>query len=178
MTGRVLVLDFDGVVTRLEIDWSYVRAKVSETIGRRVDSLNAFWEESFGSSLFRKASALVEEYELQAVSKSRAYEDVRQALKSFDGPVYLASMQSGKAIDVFLNKHFLRRFFKEVLGRERFGSKERQLLYIIAGEDEGAEIVLVDDSKRNLEMCNKLGIRCILLDRRAGGSLPSALQKG
>jgi phosphoglycolate phosphatase-like HAD superfamily hydrolase len=171
-------LDFDGVITRLEIDWDYVRAKASEAIGVRIESLNTFWGETFGTSLFRRVSALVEEYELQAVSKSRAYEDVKPALESFDGPIYLASMQSEKAINVFLNRHFLRRFFKEVLGREHFGSKGRQLLYIRGVEGEGDEIFLVDDSRRNVETCEKLGIRCILLDRKAGDNLASALQKG
>lgn len=167
----VLVLDFDGVITSLNIDWNVVREEVSRTVGFKVDSMLAFWENYFGTKLFDLANDVVERYELEAVLNVKPYDDVEPALESFKGVAYLASMQSEKVIDFFLDKYDLKKYFRETLGRSRFESKTRQLQYIMAKETRCEKVVLIDDSKRNIESFHEQGLSCILLNRKGGDNL-------
>jgi len=170
MNEIVLILDLDGVITSLNVDWTTVREEVSRRVGFRVESMLEFWEKYFNTELFNLANEIVERYEFESIIKAKPYDDVKIAFQSFNGLIYLASMQSEKVLSIFLQKHGLRDYFKEVLGRERFGSKLRQVRYIIDKEDAG-RIIFVDDSRRNISSCQALGIKCILFNRRAGDSL-------
>jgi len=171
MNKIVLILDFDGVITSLNIDWITVREEVSRRVGFRVESMLEFWERYFNTELFNLANEVVESYEFEGIMKAKPYDDVKTALRSFDGLIYLASMQSERILSIFLQKHGLKDYFKEVLGRDRFGSKLRQVRYIIDREDNAGRMILVDDSRRNISSCQVLGIKCILFNRRAGDSL-------
>ncbi|MCC6003332.1 MAG: hypothetical protein LM590_03240 [Thermofilum sp.] len=44
MHGLLPILDFDGVVTKLNIDGVEVHGEVSRAVGFRVDSLLYFWD--------------------------------------------------------------------------------------------------------------------------------------
>jgi HAD superfamily hydrolase (TIGR01509 family) len=171
MNKIVLILDFDGVITSLNIDWITVREEVSRIVGFRVESMLEFWERYFNTELFNLANEIVERYELESITKAKPYDDVKTALQSFNGLIYLASMQSEKVLNIFLQKHGLKDYFKEVLGRERFGGKLRQVQYIIDREDNAGRIILVDDSRRNISSCQALGIKCILFNRKTGDNL-------
>jgi phosphoglycolate phosphatase-like HAD superfamily hydrolase len=107
---------------------------------------------------------------MEAISKSKIYDDVIEALELFKGRKYLASMQSQKVLEIFLEKHNLRKYFYEVLGRERFGSKRKQLEHILERE-KGNKVYFIDDLKRNIDSCNDLEIECILLKRWEGETL-------
>ncbi len=171
MKTCVLVLDFDGVITNLNIDWSEVREEVSRKVGFRVDSMLAFWENHFGTKLSDLANYIVERYELEAVLNSKPYDDVKPALDSFKGVVYLASMQSEKAINFFLDKYNLKKYFKEIISRNRFGNKIKQIQYIMDKERGCEKIVLVDDSERNIKSCQRWSLSCILFNRKGGDNL-------
>jgi len=173
----ILILDFDGVVANLNIDWNVLRAEVSRTVGFRVDSMLAFWKNYFGTELFDLANEIAERYELEAVLNVTPYNDVKPALESFKGIAYVASMQSEKVIDFFLDRHDLKKYFIETLGRTRFGSKARQLQYIMAKERKKQKVVLIDDSKRNIESCHRHGLSCILLNRKGGDNLVDIIKK-
>ncbi|MEM3166847.1 MAG: NIF family HAD-type phosphatase [Candidatus Methanomethylicia archaeon] len=164
-------MDFDGVVTNLNIDWNKVREDVSKRVGFKVNSMLDFWEKYFGTELFDLANEIVEKYELEGVMKASLHEDVKQLLILFKGKIYIASMQSKKVINMFLEKYSLEKFFKGVLGRDDFGSKIKQVQYILEKEKNVKRILLIDDSKRNISRCQKLGITCILFNRRAGDNL-------
>jgi phosphoglycolate phosphatase-like HAD superfamily hydrolase len=172
----VLILDFDGVILNLNINWNVVLAEVSRTVGFKVDSMLVFWKDYFGTKLFDVANDIAERYELEVAANLTPYDDAKPALESFKGTVYLASMQSEKVINFFLDKHDLKKYFREILGRSRFGSKARQLQYIMAKERTSEKVVLIDDSKRNIEICNTLGLSWILLDRKGGGNLLDAIK--
>ncbi|MCX8188488.1 MAG: hypothetical protein N3F64_02140 [Nitrososphaeria archaeon] len=170
MWEQVLVLDFDGVIVKLNVEWPKVYNKVSELAGYPVTDLITFWKNTFGTELYYKANKIIEEYEMMALSKSSIYADVYEALKIFNGTTYLASMQSQKVLESFLEENGLKSYFKEVLGRERFGVKRRQLEYIIERE-KGKRIYFIDDLQRNLDDCSDLDIKCILIKRWEGESL-------
>jgi phosphoglycolate phosphatase-like HAD superfamily hydrolase len=177
MCGLVLILDFDGVITRLNVDWVRVRGEVSRVIGFNVDSLVDFWDKYFGTEKFYLASRIVERYELEEVLRVKPYDDVEKALQSFNGKVYIASLQSRNALKVFLQRNRLNGYFEEVLGREDFGSKFRQVQYIMGREVDAERIVFVDDSRRNISGCKPLGVECILFDRNSGSNLISLIEE-
>ena len=174
----IYVLDFDGVITKLDIDWGRVRAEVSRVLGYPVDSLIDFFKSSFGSKRFFLVSKIVERYELDSVKKAEPYKDVSDFLSRIRSrPIYIASMQSEKAIRTFLRKHSLSPYFKDILARERFGSKYRQLKFLINNLNlQPTNILLVDDSKRNISACKKLGLKCFWLQRNKGMTLLNCLQ--
>jgi phosphoglycolate phosphatase-like HAD superfamily hydrolase len=171
MNKIVLILDFDGVITTLNIDWITVREEVSKSVGFRVESMLEFWERYFNTELFNLANKIVEKYEFESIMKAKPYDDVKVALQSFNGLIYIASMQTEKILNIFLQKHGLKDYFKEVLGREKFGSKLRQVRYIIDKESNARRIIFVDNSRRNILSCQALGIEYILFNRRAGDNL-------
>jgi phosphoglycolate phosphatase-like HAD superfamily hydrolase len=111
----ILILDFDGVITNLNIDWIAVREEVSMSVGFRVESMVEFWERYFDIELFNLANEIVKRYEFERITKAKPYGDVKTALQSFNGLIYLVSMQSEKILSIFLQKHGLRDYFKEVL---------------------------------------------------------------
>lgn len=164
------MLDFDGVITSLNIDWFKVLEEVSMIIGFKVKSLLDFWEEYFGTREFHLVNEIVEKYELEEVLRVKPFDDVKIVLENFHGSIYLASMQSEKALKLFLEKNCLDVYFREVLGRNRFKSKVEQLKYILMKERDG-EVIFVDDSKRNILKCQSLGVKCILIDRKRGDNL-------
>lgn len=106
----------------------------------------------------------------EAIEKSEIYDDVIEALELFKGRKYLASMQSQKVLEKFLEEYGIRGYFKEVLGRDRFGSKRRQLIYILEKE-KGNKVYFIDDLQRNVDSCIDLGIECIIIRRYEGESL-------
>jgi len=177
MGELVLILDFDGVITKLDIDWVKVREEVSMAVGFQVNSLVDFWDKYFDTELFYVASRVVEKYEVEEALRAKPYEDVEKALNAFKGKVYIASLQSKKALHLFLEKNGLEGYFREVLGREDFGSKFRQVRYVVSREIGAEKIILVDDSRRNISACKPLGIECILFNRNSGCNLLSLVKK-
>lgn len=177
MGELVLILDFDGVITKLDIDWVKVREEVSKAVGFQVNSLVDFWDKYFGTELFHVASGVVEKYEVEEALRAKPYEDVEKALNAFKGKVYIASLQSKKALYLFLEKNGLRGYFREILGREDFGSKFRQVQYVMNKETIAERIFLVDDSRRNISACKPLGIECILFNRKSGYDLLNLVKK-
>lgn len=177
MEKCVLILDFDGVITSLNIDWRKVREEVSRRVGFKVESMIMFWENYFGTEMFEIANDIAEKYELEAVLNSRPYPDIKPALESFKGTVYVASMQSEKAINLFLNTYDFKKYFKEVLSRNGFKSKIEQIQYVVDKEKEHKKFIFIDDSKRNIENCQQLGLICIHLERKTGNNLNKTLKQ-
>ena len=171
MPKPILVLDFDGVITNLDVDWNLVYNKVSDLTGYQIRGLIPFWEKYFGTELFRLCNKIIEDYELKAISRCRPFEDVKPAFEFFEGTIYVASMQSQKALEEFFVTNGLRQHLKEILGRDDFGSKPRQIRYIISKEKDHRHIVLVDDMQENVDVCGRLNIRTILFDRMRGDNL-------
>ena len=159
-TDYVLVLDFDGVITRLNIDWRSLREELSEYLGIKIVSINKLFEETYGTPTFWLAHEFVERRELLAVETSVLNEEVANLIVSFPGIKYVATLQSERAVVKFLEKHGLL-LFKEILGRPRFASKEQELRYIL-NTIEPEKIIFIDDSRQNIEICKKLEIKyCI-----------------
>jgi len=170
MSFKVFILDFDGVITSLNINWDEVKRKASKIAGFDIPSLTKFFENNFSTKLFWKVSKLVEKYEIMAVKIAKPYPDVKTSLEilSRSGKViFLATMQATCPVTFFLEKHGLMNYFYEILTRDMFGSKRKQLNYILNKVDiPPRTIVLIDDSRYNYKICRKLKLACILLKQR------------
>ena len=56
MKITAVALDFDGVITSLDIDWRAAIRQASAIAGCDIKSLLLFYEEQFGKPLFEKVS--------------------------------------------------------------------------------------------------------------------------
>ena len=177
MIKTVLILDFDGVITDLDIDWELVYKEVSKLAGYSVDGLLTFWENCYGTELFNSSSKIIEEHELEAISRAILYDDIKPVFESFKGPIYIASMQSQKALEAFLNKHNLKLYIKEALGRDNFGTKRQQIQYIINKEQGYKDFIFVDDLPRNKDDCSDLDIHFILFNRKKRDNLVKIVER-
>ncbi|WP_054857035.1 HAD hydrolase-like protein [Vulcanisaeta sp. JCM 16159] len=161
IANYALVLDFDGVITRLNIDWQKLREELSRYLGIRVVSINKLFEETHGTQTFWLAHEFVERHELEAVKTSELNDEIKKLITTFPGTKYIATLQSEKAVIRFLERHKLLSIFREVLGRPRFASKEQELKYIVNIVSTN-RVIFVDDSRQNIETCERLGIKyCI-----------------
>jgi phosphoglycolate phosphatase-like HAD superfamily hydrolase len=163
----VLVLDFDGVIVDLDIDWAKVRREVSLAVGRKISSMNEFWRDSFGTDEFLTGSKIAERYELDAISeiKQQKITEISRALETARAPpsptvCYVASLQSEAVLNAFFGRNGLSNFFVEVLGRCSYGSKKSQLEHIRKLHND-SRVIMIDDSGPVQGICEELGIEYV-----------------
>jgi HAD superfamily hydrolase (TIGR01509 family) len=169
-TVRVIALDFDGVVTNLDIDWNSAINLASTIAGYDVKSLLTFYEVSHGTGIFRKVSREMEKLEQEALKHAKLTPFVTeflQRLSESGTETYIVSSQSARVIEEFLRRHGLTGYFREVLARERFPNKRAQVEYVLnQSKASPDQVLLVDDSQRNIDKCKDLGIKCFYFTRR------------
>jgi phosphoglycolate phosphatase-like HAD superfamily hydrolase len=178
----LFVLDFDGVITTLDIDWKLLKENISQFLNLDIHSFTSFFEEKYGSQDFERVSEIVKRKELEAIKVSEPYSDVLPALELLEkraSRTYVASMQSIDVLEDFLRRFQLHHFFKAVLGRENGGSKKAQLAEIKQREQSERKgivntlyPVLIDDVQRNVIAGRGLGYDSIHF-RRIGNNTPS-----
>jgi len=175
MSYKVFILDFDGIITSLNINWSKVRKEASKIAGFKIPSLIKFFENNFGTELFLKVSKLVEKYEIIAIKDAKPYPDVKRSLEvltNLGKVIFLATMQATNPVITFLKKYDLNKYFKKILTRDMFRSKKDQLKYVLENINLPSKtVVFIDDSHHNFEICKKLELECILLEQRSNYSL-------
>ena len=163
---KVVALDFDGVITSLDIDWNTAIHKGSAIVGYDIKSLILFYEKNFGTPNFHKVSVEMEKLELEAIKKAPVLPHVKEALQKLAEKkikIYIVSMQSYRVVKEFLNQHELSKFFQNVITRESCPGKKAQIEYLIRETAISPnQLLLVDDSKRNISLCSELGVTCFL----------------
>jgi HAD superfamily hydrolase (TIGR01509 family) len=167
---KVVALDFDGVITSLEIDWKAAIRQASTIAGYDVRSLILFYENSFGALIFEKVSSEMEKIELEAAMKSQLLPYVKETLQKLTEKqvqIYIVSMQSYRVIKEFLDKHGLANYFKGIITRERCPGKKAQVEFLIRELGiSPSRILFVDDSRRNISLCKELGVTCFLFQSK------------
>ncbi len=154
-----VALDFDGVIVNLKIDWKNAIEQGSKIVGHDIKSLLLFYEECFGTPIFQKVSSETEKIELEALKKSKPVPHVAEFLQKLSEKnieIYIVSMQSQRVIQTFLNQQGLNCYFKEVITREQYPTKQAQVQYV--AKTASGKVLFVDDSKRNIENCKGLGV--------------------
>jgi phosphoglycolate phosphatase-like HAD superfamily hydrolase len=171
---KAVALDFDGVITNLDIDWNAAIRQASEIAGYDVKSLLLFYENCFGTPFFQIVSSEMEKIELEAIRRSQVLPFVKESLQKLSEKqveVYIVSMQSFRVVKEFLDQHGLTSFFKDIITRERAPSKKAQIECLL--KETGNipnQIMLIDDSKRNINTCNELGVICFHFQRKQNPS--------
>jgi HAD superfamily hydrolase (TIGR01509 family) len=167
---EVFIFDFDGVITYLGVNWKAVEKEVQNSLGIKINGFLDFFDSSWMTPEFQSVSEIVQKYEIEAVEKREIYPDVLPTLKylsDHDRSSYIASMQSRVALETFLNRYKLQKFFKKAIAREDAGNKKRELEIILSLEPKVPRdrIVFIDDSKRHMASGKDLGLKCIQFDR-------------
>lgn len=169
---EAIALDFDGVITNLDIDWNAAIRQASAIVGYDIKSLLTFYEASQGKPIFHTVSREMEKLELQALKNAQLtpfIEDFLQKISESHIGLYIVSMQSAQVVETFLRQHDLTGYFREIITREICPSKKTQIVHIL--KETGirpSEILLVDDSKRNIINCKELGVMCFYFARQQG----------
>ena len=167
---KVIALDFDGVVTNLNIDWHAAIRLTSTIVGYEIKSLLTFYEAKYGKPIFQTVSKRIEQLELEALKDAKLTPFIREFLQELSErhvEMYIVSMQSVLLVKKFLSKHDLAFYFKDVVTRERYPSKKAQVTHVL--EKSGVcpnQVLLVDDSARNISKCKELGVVCFHFSRK------------
>jgi phosphoglycolate phosphatase-like HAD superfamily hydrolase len=167
---KVLALDFDGVVTNLDIDWHAAIRLASTIVGYDIKSLITFYDVSYGKPVFQTVSEKMEQLELEAIKEAKLVPfigEFLQELSEMRVETYIVSMQSAMVVEKFLSEHALTPYFKGIVTREKYPSKNAQVSYVI--EKAGVcpnQVLLVDDSARNISKCKELGVVCFHFTRQ------------
>jgi phosphoglycolate phosphatase-like HAD superfamily hydrolase len=173
-SGKItaVALDFDGVITSLDIDWRAAICQASAIVGHDVKSLLLFYEEQFGKPLFEKVSGEMEKLEFESIKRAQLLPCVKEALTKLSEKgvdLFIVSMQTTKVISEFLNKHELSGYFKEIVTREKCSTKKAQVEYVLKIYNINQnQLLLVDDLKRNIIACNELGVVCFHFQAKNG----------
>ena len=167
---KIIALDFDGVITNLNIDWNAAIRLVSTIVGYDIKSLITFYEASYGTPIFQTVSKRMEQLELEALKDAKLTPFIREFLQQLSErhiETYVVSMQSALVVKKFLSEHDLTSYFKDIVTRERYPSKTAQVTYVL--DKSGVrpdQILLVDDSARNISKCKELGVLCFHFARQ------------
>jgi len=167
---RAVALDFDGVIANLDLDWKAAIRQASAIAGYNIKSLITFYEQCFGTPLFQKISAEMEKLELQALITSPILPDAKETIKKLaekNVDLYIVSMQSNGLIKTFLDQNGLTSYFKDIVTREKCPNKKAQVEYVLKTYNvTPSQLLLVDDSNRNIALCSDLGISCFHFQNR------------
>jgi phosphoglycolate phosphatase-like HAD superfamily hydrolase len=161
---KIVALDFDGVVTNLNIDWHSAIRLASTIAGYDVKSLLTFFEASEGKPIFQTVSTEIEKLELEALKNAEVTPFITEFLQKISEKhvdAYIVSMQSARVVKKFLDEHGLTHYFRDVIARERCPSKKAQVTCLLENSGiQADEVLLVDDSARNISKCQELGVQC------------------
>jgi HAD superfamily hydrolase (TIGR01509 family) len=169
---KAIAFDFDGVMANLDLDWKATIHQASVIAGYDVKSLILFYEECFGNPIFQKISNEMEKLELQALKTSPILPYVEESIQKLAKKgvdLYIVSMQSKRVIKEFLTQHGLTCYFKDIVTREKCPGKKAQVQYVLKIYDiKPSQLLFIDDSKRNINLCSELGVSCFHFQNKIG----------
>ncbi len=162
-----VILDFDGVITRLEVDWRRVAEEVSRRTGLIFESMLNLLPRIWNTELYRDVDEIIETFELEDVREKTVDSEVVECLSRLSKffALHIATMQSRRVVEYFLRKHDLMKYFKYVLTRSEYPRKVYQVRRIIELANARPEqVYLIDDLERSCDECvEELGINCLIL---------------
>jgi phosphoglycolate phosphatase-like HAD superfamily hydrolase len=174
-----LLLDLDGTLIKLGVDWAEVRRRVEPIVGCPPPGMTIFaWLSRVeDEARVREALRVVEEAELEGLRSAtvdREVAELLQALKEGGCRLALVSMQGSRAVEGALRELGLEGAFDVVVTRDFSLSREHQLREALRVEG-GGEAVFLCDRGEDVEAAAKLGIQAVKA-RLADGSVKEALR--
>ncbi|MDK2463789.1 MAG: hypothetical protein QI223_03320, partial [Candidatus Korarchaeota archaeon] len=145
MGRRAVAFDLDGTLLTLPVPWTELKLRVSKALSRPVYSFRDLFRELWGTEYYWMVSSMVEEAEVEAVSGSAMFSEVKTVLEGlatrFD--IYLITLQSRRAADAALRFHGIRRLFRGLITREDGPDRPSQARVLVRRV--GRAVSLVDD---------------------------------
>jgi hypothetical protein len=83
-----IVLDFDGVITSLDIDWRALRQKISGILGREINSILEALRRYYRQREYYVIHVIAEEAELDAVEHATINPEIAAIIRNAKEPVY------------------------------------------------------------------------------------------
>ncbi|HEY3143590.1 MAG TPA: hypothetical protein VGJ86_20810 [Acidimicrobiales bacterium] len=166
--GPAPIVDFDGTVARLPVDWDALRRQLG------VSRIAELWTRSQADE---EAWKVVSAAEYEAALVAQPVGSIVDALAGVAGFAVLTS-NSVAAVDAFCDRHpALRERMSVVIGREmlrgpktdfgRFSAGFAVCLEATAGDRGDAETVYAGDQHYELDFAHRLGARTIMVERDA-----------
>lgn len=178
----ILVLDVDGTIVPVSIDFDKLRSEVRRTLGIN-HSLKPLGESlsnlNIKEDLKLKAWELIERAELESIDKIELEEvkenvDLLETIPQTGIELLLVTMRSMKSIKPLLLKIGLDEFINRVITRDHYPSREQQLKHIKETYKD-LNIVFIGDTDYDEESSLRAGVDFIRV--RKYNELPTALSK-
>ncbi len=176
--GRALnlILDFDGTLATLPVDWRTLREKIRELHGDLGQS-----ETIFAWLLTRKRKGLevahilelVEKAEEEAVEKldyDREVVRLLRELKVKDVKLAIVSMQGEKTLRKALKLMGIEEVFDQIVSRDFSLSREEQLMEVLAKwKIKPQEAIFMSDRVDDINLGRRLGLKAFRAKASDGG---------
>ena len=176
--GRALnlILDFDGTLATLPVDWRTLREKIRELHGDLGQS-----ETIFAWLLTRKRKGLevahilelVEKAEEEAVEKldyKREVVRLLRELKVKDVKLAIVSMQGEKTLRKALKLMGIEEVFDQIVSRDFSLSREEQLMEVLAKwKIKPQEAIFMSDRVDDINLGRRLGLKAFRAKASDGG---------
>ena len=162
-----IILDFDGVLTKLDVDWKLVIKKVSQLLGKEIHSLYEVILRYWRTSIYNDISNVIEEFELKSLEKAYLIPNLDELRELAQlGTLCIASLQSRRVIELFLRRYNIHHFFKIIMTRDDYPRKYMQVFKIVNELQVNPRYTyLIDDLERNCDECVEIGINCIVFSK-------------
>jgi len=175
-----LILDLDGTLIRLKVDWRGVRRRLEEFLGPLPPGETVFERLSKveGKEEVEKALGLIEHVEKEGLRSAQLDGEVAELLKDLrrKGVVLaLVSMQARDVVEEVLEKMGLREEFEVVVTRDQSLRREEQLREVLSKVG-WEDVLFIGDRDEDLEAAAKIGIPAIKA-RLVDGSIKHELRR-
>lgn len=167
---KVIVLDLDGTLVEIDLDWDGVREKVREILGvnRNVclKPLATMVMKFKGPGWrFREALRVIEEAELKSISSARypgGLGDLLKGLMSCGYVLVLVTLRSMRTTMPLLKRMGVANLFDLVVTRDIVADRFSQLKLVLEGLYVGVdEVLFIGDTGIDVEAGLRLGVRTI-----------------
>ncbi len=171
-----IILDLDGTLFKLPVNWARVRAKlVEEGLARKWESvqttLTRLWTANRG---YERASKVIEEFELEVVDDTPALVElgILKELREAGFRLCVATKQASSVAEKLLRQHGFRETVEYIVGRDSGYGPLKRKLFQACMKNIGGNAIVVDDNLKAIVEASRLG----LLPMRPAWNKYSAIQ--
>jgi len=169
---RAVILDLDGTLVRVEVDWDGLRERVRRVLGVGEDAClkplaTAVLKQYRGHVGFRKAIELIENEELRSIESAEypsGIPELIRGLRSCGYKVALVTLRSWRTAEPLLTRLGITEVLDVVITRDDVCDRASQLVKAIEslGVEKG-EVVFVGDWEGDREAGEAVGIRTLIV---------------
>jgi len=168
---EALVIDMDGTLLQLPIDYPRLKQRLREYLRTEVD-FNPLFKTvasltSANPEAFRRSLQIIDDEELLAVEKLRVFDHARQvleALRTKDYPLCLMTLQGRRPAQESLRRAGLTEFFSAIVTREDSIDRHEQIkMCVEILRKKPPTVLVVGDRLNDVLSANRLGCKAVLI---------------